>query len=147
MGSATPNNALAATQLLSDRCAELGLPVWCLDAHSAILQHPEGFGPADLWMRSGLLGDLISSAVAAWRARDDALPIELVSGCWLVPVVTEPSPGESGKVTSAVPSAAWVPGRDCQVPPLSELSHRRTGESPRSAPAATQRTRITAPVA
>ena len=95
MGSATPDNALAATQLLSDRCANLGLAVWCLDAHGAILQPPEGLGPADLWLRSGLLGDLISSAVAAWRTRDDALPIDLISGCWLVPIVTEPSHPEA----------------------------------------------------
>lgn len=96
MDSATPDNALAATQLLSDRCAELGLPVWRLDAHGDILERPEGFGPADLWLRSGLLADLISSAVAASRTGDDADPIDLVSGCWLVPVVTEPPQPEAG---------------------------------------------------
>ena len=88
MGSATPDNALAVTQLLSDRCAELGLPVWCLDARGAILQSPESFGPADPWLRSGLLGDLICSAVTASRAGDDAPPIDLIPGCWLVPIVT-----------------------------------------------------------
>ncbi len=96
MDSATPDNAPAATQLLSDRCAELGLPVWCLDARGAVLQPPKGFGPADLWLRSGLLGDLICSAVAASRAGDDAPPIDLIPGCWLVPVVTEPSQPEAG---------------------------------------------------
>ncbi|MEE9131447.1 MAG: HD domain-containing phosphohydrolase [Phycisphaerales bacterium] len=96
MGSATPDNALAATQLLADRCAELGLPVWCLDAKGAILQPPKGFGPADLWLRSGLLGDLISSAVAVWRTGDDVPPIDLICGCWLVPVVTNPSHPEAG---------------------------------------------------
>ena len=96
MDSATPDNALAATQLLSDRCARLGLPVWCLDARGAILQPPEGFGPADLWLRTGLLGDMIGSAVVAWRTGDDAPPIDLIPGCWLVPVVTEPSQPEAG---------------------------------------------------
>ena len=96
MSGATPDNPLAATQLLSDRCAELGLPVWGLDAHGAILQSPEGFGPADPWLRSGLLGDLIRSAVTASRAGDDAPPIDLIPGCWLVPVVTEPSQPEAG---------------------------------------------------
>ncbi len=96
MGSATPDNALAVTQPLSDRCAKLGLPVWSLDAHGAIVQQPEGFGPGDLWLRSRLLGDMIRSAVAAWTTDDDAPRIDLISGCWLVPVVTAPSQPESG---------------------------------------------------
>jgi HD-GYP domain-containing protein (c-di-GMP phosphodiesterase class II) len=96
MGGATADNALTATQLLSDRCAKLDLPAWCLDAKGLILQQPEGFGLADLWLRSEFLGDLISSAVPASRADDDAPPIDIMPGCWLVPVVTEPSQPEAG---------------------------------------------------
>jgi HD-GYP domain-containing protein (c-di-GMP phosphodiesterase class II) len=73
-------------EILADRCKELGLPTWRVDEQGQIVAQPSGWGPPDHWLRSPLLNEWISRAVSAWCSGFRSKLIELLPGCWIIPL-------------------------------------------------------------
>lgn len=69
-----------------DRCRALGLSFWHCDASGSIADGPVDRGLVGLWLGSSALCAHIERTARFWLNTDTPTTVELVSGCWLLPV-------------------------------------------------------------
>ncbi|MCW5766954.1 MAG: HD-GYP domain-containing protein [Phycisphaeraceae bacterium] len=109
---------------LAQRCRALGLPAWRTDNQGLILAEPQEPGPGGLWLRSGLVARMISSAGAAWGGDDSPGIVEPMPGCWLIPIEERRHRERSGltialALSGAALDSAWFEqtSRSAQIDP------------------------------
>jgi HD-GYP domain-containing protein (c-di-GMP phosphodiesterase class II) len=79
-----------ASATIRDRCRALGMPSWRADTAGTIVEDPSEPGLAGLWLRSGRVSELVSTAARAWsRQPSKASVVEMFPGCWLIPIADE----------------------------------------------------------
>ncbi|MDP6059822.1 MAG: hypothetical protein QGH33_13065, partial [Pirellulaceae bacterium] len=72
-------------ETLIQRCLALGLAVWPCDGHVRVT--PQGDDATLQWLHSPLLGQQVQRIVSAWADDAEPRPVEMFSGCWLIPIV------------------------------------------------------------
>jgi len=75
------------------RCRELGLPVWQWDHRDTLVAEPDGWGEADAWLRAPRMRELLSRSTAGWPGAESPEVVEVIPGCWLLPLIGEPAAG------------------------------------------------------
>jgi HD-GYP domain-containing protein (c-di-GMP phosphodiesterase class II) len=78
---------LSATVLVLQRARALGLPTWRTDRSGRVMAEPSARGPAGVWLRGGMVRELLVRAVAQWETQGTPEPVQSFPGCWLVPLV------------------------------------------------------------
>lgn len=76
----------AGLRCVQERCREMKLPTWRMDARGTLLEEPEDPGLAGLWLKSGPIAAAVTRAAAVWDGQDPPEPFELFHGCWLIPL-------------------------------------------------------------
>ncbi|MBX3376859.1 MAG: HD-GYP domain-containing protein [Phycisphaeraceae bacterium] len=72
-----------------DRCRAQSLAVWRADTAGTLVAEPDEPGLAGLWLRSGTITSLISTAARELAGQAAPQLRELFPGCWLVPIIHE----------------------------------------------------------
>ncbi|MCP3904430.1 MAG: HD-GYP domain-containing protein [Planctomycetes bacterium] len=85
----------ATVPTMTGRCRQLGLPVWQWDHRDQLVSEPDGWGSADAWLRSPRMRELLSRSTAGWPGAASPEVVEVIPGCWLLPIVGEPAVGDA----------------------------------------------------
>ncbi|MHC5113203.1 MAG: HD-GYP domain-containing protein [Planctomycetota bacterium] len=78
---------------MTGRCRELGLPAWQWDHRDTLVSEPDGWGDADSWLRAPRMRELLSRSTAGWPGAESPEVVEVIPGCWLLPLIGEPASG------------------------------------------------------
>lgn len=76
-----------AQAVLRVRCEELGLALWRIDTSGRVIQKPTVEGPAGPWYSCRSIGRAISNEASKWNALDRPEIVEIMPGCWIIPLV------------------------------------------------------------
>ena len=109
-GSPAQPDGRPAADPLAARCRAFGLPLWRFDGGGALAAEPTGWGPAQQWLGSAPLRDLIRESVRGW-SQDPPPTFELFAGCWLMPIAEAHRPG-GRRLTVAMALAPDVLGTE-----------------------------------
>lgn len=74
---------------IRDRCRVIGLPTWRCDRTGVIIDEPNEPGLAGLWLRSGPMARIIAETAHRWAERETPGVVEVMPGCWLLPLPEE----------------------------------------------------------
>jgi HD-GYP domain-containing protein (c-di-GMP phosphodiesterase class II) len=75
-----------AGDVLLERCAALGLPVWRLDAGGHVVERPAVEG-GKKWVASACFEGVVTRLARTWESDADPMVCEAFPGCWLLPLV------------------------------------------------------------
>jgi HD-GYP domain-containing protein (c-di-GMP phosphodiesterase class II) len=127
-GAESPDRIQAPEHRLRARCHAMGLPAWQVDSTGLVVVEPDETGLVGLFLRSQLLTDHVSRAVASWNEQTAPGPAELFPGCWVAPMPLTRRRKRSGYIVAFLLGAVGLHGEEfdrvCAATPVDPAAAR-----------------------